>query len=102
MRFIRWGLSLVPLFTLSQTAESLSFNKYFMRISYLFHGDCGSHLKSRCTDSYPINVQFLKTKKNIFRYHLLECFGIHVQVYKEYGVMNLHHIFYTYSLFVII
>lgn len=53
--------------------------------------------KSRCSKSYPISVQFLKQKQN-FRYHLFECLGIQVQVYKD-GVVNLHHIF-LYVLFI--
>lgn len=95
------GLSLVPLFTLSQTDESLSFNKYFMRISYLFHGDCCSHLKSRCTESYPINAQFLKTKK-IFSGIIY--FNVSVNMYRSAKSMAscFHHIFYTFSLLVII
>lgn len=98
---LRWGLSLVPLFTLSQTDESLSFNKYFMRISYLFHGDCCSHLKSRCTESYPINAQFLKTKK-IFSGIIY--FNVSVNMYRSAKSMAscFHHICYTFSLLVII
>lgn len=65
---LRWGLSLVPLFTLSQTDESLSFNKYFMRISYLFHGDCCSQKQVHRILSNQRSI--FKNKKNIFRYHL--------------------------------
>lgn len=66
-----------------------------MRISYLFHGNCYSHLKKQVLRILSNQRSIFKTKQK-FRYHIFECLGIQVHVYKD-GVVNLHHIFlYVY------
>lgn len=50
-----------------------------------------SHLKKQVLRILSNQRSIFKTKQK-FRYHIFECLGIQVHVYKD-GVVNLHHIF---------